>query len=210
MTSHKKYWQSKHQKSDHLATGGATDFARVVNDVIEANSKILELGCGHGHDACYFAEQGHGILATDFSEKVIASNSQRHPYKNLSFEVLDISNPMPFASQSFDVIYASFSLHYFTDAITKQIMQELRRILKPDGYLCFICKSTNDSYYGQGEAMEKDMYAFNGGIKHFFSEAYVRECLGDMFQIQDLENGEKTFFSYLAGYVQVIARPVNV
>jgi ubiquinone/menaquinone biosynthesis C-methylase UbiE len=202
---HKSLWEKKHTQASHLAFGGPTDFAKEVQELIPQNSKLLELGCGHGQDALFFAEQGHEVAATDFSEKTIQANKQTHKHPKLDFGVLDISRPLPFGNEAIDVVYASFSLQYFPDSTTKNIFTELARVLKSGGFLCFICKSTKDFYYGKGIELEKDMYDFNGQIRHFFSEAYTKECLGDDFTIASLESGEKHFYSYPAGFVKAIA-----
>lgn len=36
-----------------------------------SRSRVLVLGCGTGHDAAYFAKQGHTVTAVDFSEEAI-------------------------------------------------------------------------------------------------------------------------------------------
>lgn len=204
----KQLWEKKHTTADQLALGGPTEFAKEVEPLFPRNSKTLELGCGHGQDAFYFAQQGHEVAATDFSEAVIEKNQHRHQLSNLTFGILDISRPFPFANETFDVVYASHALHYFADATTKNIFKELARVLKPGGLLCFICKSTKDFYYGKGHEIEKDMYEFNTETKHFFSETYVRECLDGDFAIEKLESGAKTFYSYSAAYVKAVARKV--
>jgi ubiquinone/menaquinone biosynthesis C-methylase UbiE len=206
MADPKSHWNGKHQAADHLAIGGPTEFAVEVQSFIPEHSKILELGCGHGQDAVYFAKQGHEVAATDFTEVIIEKNQQRHQVPGLTFGLMDISKPMPFSNETFDVIYASFSLHYFPDSTIKNIFKELSRVLKTGGHICFIVKSTKDFYYGKGTEIEKDMYDFNGDAKHYFSEEYVKECLADDYEIVKLESGEKQFFTYPAAYIKTIAR----
>jgi ubiquinone/menaquinone biosynthesis C-methylase UbiE len=204
----KSFWDGKHQSgiADHLAVGEPTEFAVEVQSFLPEHSKILELGCGQGQDAVYFAKQGHEVAATDFSDIVIEKNKQRHQIPGLTFGQLDISRPMPFANETFDVVYSSLSLHYFTDGVTKNIFKELARILKTNGQLSFVVKSIKDFYYDKGTEIEKDMYDFNGDAKHFFSEAYVKECLSGDYEIVKLESGEKQFFTYPAAYIKTIAR----
>lgn len=207
-TSH---WKKRHASgvADHLAFGGPTAFAQEVQALIPKESTILDIGCGQGQDSVFFAKEGHEVAAVDVSEGMIEKNKQRHNHPNLSFGVMDISRPMPFANESFDVIYASFSLHYFTDGITKNIFAELARIIKTGGLFCFICKSTNDHYYGKGLEVEKDMFDFNGQIRHYFSEEYVHELTHGNFEIIKIETGEKNFFSYPAGFIKTIAKRIE-
>lgn len=207
MTDQQAIWNKAHTAGglDHYANI-PTSFAKEVQEIIPPNTYILELGCGAGNDAIFFAEQGHKILSTDFSEVAIEKNKKIYNNKNLTFSVMDCSKLMDFLEQTFDIIYTRLSLHYFTDAVTKNIFAELPRILKPLGYLCFLCKSINDPLYGKGQEIEKDMFNNNGRIRHFFSEEYTKEYLGDMFSIVKLESGQEKFYGEPSAFVKVIAQ----
>lgn len=211
MNNQKQHWSELHSEGriNHYSET-PTDFAQEVLRIIKPSSKVLELGCGVGNDSMAFAKAGHSVLATDFSEVAITKNSERFKHApNLIFEVLDISELMKFQDGEFDVIYARLSLHYFSDETTRKIFQEIHRILKPEGFLCFICKSVKDPLYGKGDEIEKDMFEYNGHVRHFFSEEYVSECLGGYFKIEKIESGEEKFYGSKSAFVKVIARVVK-
>ncbi len=210
MNDQKQHWNQLHSQGaikDYAKK--QTDFAEEVSKTFPASAAVLELGCGLGNDSFFFAKKGHAVISTDFSETVIEQN-QKHYQKqqNLSFQVIDMSKLLPFNDVQFDVIYARLSLHYFTDTITKQLFTEIHRILKNGGLLCFICKSIDDSLYGQGEQIEKDMFQFNGHIRHFFSEEYAKECLTDEYKIKVLETGEEDFYGKQSAFVKVVAQKI--
>lgn len=206
LSPQRQIWDNLHKKGklDH-SFEKQTDFAEEVQNVIPPKSKILELGCGVGNDSFYFAQKGHHVLATDFSHVAIGNNKKRFRENNLQFEVLDMSKPMNFLDNAFDVVYARLSLHYFTDKVTKQIVREIHRILKPNGLLCFLCKSTQDPLYGKSKQIEKDMFDENGHVRHFFSENYVKECLEGMYKIQQLQTGQENFYNSPSAFIKVIA-----
>lgn len=207
MKDQKQHWDEIHKKGNaDYYLGNPTDFAVEVQKIIPAESKILELGCGAGNDSLYFAEKGHIVLATDFSDVAIEKNNNRYKNDNLQFEVLDISKSFKYIDNTFNVIYSRLSLHYFIDSVTKEIFQEIYRILKSEGYLCFICKSVKDPLYGKGTQIEKDMFDNNGHIRHFFSEEYVKECLQDKYSYEVLETGEEKFYGSPSAFVKVIAK----
>lgn len=209
MSSQQDVWNKAHTAGglDHYATD-ATSFAKEVQQIIPQKSYILELGCGAGNDAIFFADNEHKILSSDFSEVAIEKNKKLYTNKNLLFSVIDISKTFEFPDNNFDVIYARLSLHYFTDSTTKSVFNEIYRTLKPSGYLCFVCKSIQDPLYGKGEEVEKDMFNNNGRIRHFFSEKYAKECLGNMFSIIKLESGTEAFYGEPSAYVKVIAQKI--
>ncbi len=76
-----------------------------------AELKILELNCGTGADALYFAKRGHIITATDFSQSMlnIADNkllkqTYRGQYKSC---LLDLKNPA-IPENNFDLVFSNF------------------------------------------------------------------------------------------------------
>ncbi|MFA9288401.1 MAG: class I SAM-dependent methyltransferase [Weeksellaceae bacterium] len=211
MNNQKLHWDALHTQGDiaHYSDK-PTDFAQEVLAVIPPNSHLLELGCGVGNDSIAFAQAGHTVVATDFSQVAVAKNKERFKdTQNLSFKVVDMSSPFDF-SEKFDVVYARLSLHYFTDAITRRIIADIYKLLKPGGYLCFICKSTDDPHYGQGTEIDPDMYENKGHIRHFFSETYVRSLLADKFEIVKLDSGKETFYGSESGFVKVVAKGKSI
>lgn len=206
MNDQQQLWNKLHKKGkvDH-SLNKPTNFAEEVQSLIPPHSKIIELGCGVGNDSAYFARQGHNVLATDFSNVAIENNKKRFKENNLHFEILDMSKPMDFSDNLFDVVYARLTLHYFTDKVTKAIFKEIYRILKPNGLLCFLCKSTNDPLYGKGEQIEKDMFEENNHVRHFFSKEYIKECIEEIFNIQKLKTGQEDFYNSPSGFIKVIA-----
>jgi ubiquinone/menaquinone biosynthesis C-methylase UbiE len=206
----KQHWNSLHKAGDIAQySQKQTDFAEEVNKLIPADSSVLDLGCGSGNDSVYFAKHNHTVLGTDFSDIAIEKNKLH--YQNLpklQFIVQDLSDAFPFKDSSFSVMYARLSLHYFSDKVTKQIFNEIYRVLKIQGLLCFICKSVHDPLYGKGERIEKDMFTFNNHVRHFFSKEYVQECLAGKFEIKLLETGEDSFYNKNSAFVKVIAQKV--
>ena len=79
--------------------------------------------------------------------------------------------------QSFNVIYANLSLHYFKDIVTTDIFSSLYDLLALDGFLFVRCKSVNDFLYGRGTEIEKDMFNNNGKMQHLFSVEYLDQKL---------------------------------
>ena len=200
------HWNNKH-KAGHISkfSEEPNPLAVEVSRFIQIGAKILELGCGAGIDSKYFAEQGFDVVSTDFASVVIAENQERYKnIPNLKFEVLDTKVLNSFKYEDFDLIYARLSLHYFTDIETKLIFKTIKNKLVAGGRLAFLCKSTKDPFYGQGELIEKDMYTLDGHVRHFFSEEYVKECLTNDFKILTLESGDEFFNGKKSSFVKII------
>jgi ubiquinone/menaquinone biosynthesis C-methylase UbiE len=202
------HWNNAHTNQLlHAHSQKQTVFAEEVNGAIPTTAIILELGCGEGNDSIYFAQAGHEITATDFSDVVIAQNRERYSHSSLQFKVQDISHPLRFPDCCFDVVYARLSLHYFPDKATREIFKEIKRVLKRGGSLHFMCKATDDATYGRGEKIEADMYEMNGHVRHFFSETYVRSLLdGVGMALKGMELGEEDLYGRSSAFIKVAAQ----
>lgn len=201
------HWNNAHSQQwlhEHSAT--QTGYAEEVAAQLPAHASILELGCGEGNDSIYFAQQGYEVVATDFSDVVIEQNKARWSDDRLSFAVQDIGQPLAFETASFDAVYARLALHYFSDDTTKQIFNEIARVLKPGGQLHFMCKSTSDGLYGKGELLEADMYELKGHVRHFFSAEYAQRLLDEAGFVQTfIEAGEEKLYDRQSAFIKVVA-----
>ena len=103
------YWNGAHQKytqKDWITK--PTIFATQVVKYFPKGARILELGCGQGQDTKYFIDQGFMIVACDFSQFAL---DQAKTKVNIEFNLVDMSRPLEFQRESFDVIYSHLALH---------------------------------------------------------------------------------------------------
>lgn len=187
--------------------GGPSAFVRAIAPVLPERSSVLELGCGQGADAAYLARCGHDVIACDFVEAVVARNREYfREVDGLAFRVMRTDEPFPDAAGTFDVIYAHLTLHYFRRDVTVGIFREIHRVLRPGGLLAFVCKSDQDRLYGQGTMIEPDMFELHGHVRHFFTEAYARQCLAGGFDVEHLAMRSIELTGETSSVVEVIAR----
>lgn len=130
---------------------------------------ILDLGAGDGSDSLYLREKGHEVIAVDYSKEALELIKRN--IKGVKVKKADISEPLDFEDESFEVIIADLSLHYFNEQTTIFILKEIKRILKPGGHLMARVNSVDDLNYGalQGKKIEENYYFVNGYNKRFFS-----------------------------------------
>lgn len=128
--------------------------------------EILDLGSGNGRDSIFFAHAGHTVTAVDFSKEAMQQLAAHAKEQHLPIStiVADITS-LPFAPDSFDVIYANCSLHYFDEHTTQQVFSTLYTLLRKDGILFARCKSTKNNLSEQT----------NWKSLHLFSKEYMKE-----------------------------------
>lgn len=203
-----KLWDEKHGADEHAAhRAGPAPFGLLAEPFFPRTSRLFEIGCGVGSESKFFADNGHDVLATDISEVVLAQDREYYKGTPISFETLDVSQPLPFNDGAFQVVFSHLALHYYSDAATRAIFSELKRVLETDGILAFACKSTNDSKYGIGEELEKDMFLAKGKhVRHFFTVDYVRSLIGDDYEILELDEVVEHYSKDKSALVRCIAR----
>ncbi len=206
MTS-SSYWEDKHRREIEANSPLSEN---VSQDAVETEkqlgkrSTVLDLGCGTGYDAAYFARSGHVVTATDISASAIQHCVKTHSEKDeITFLTHNTSDPLPFENETFDLVYARLSLHYFDDETTRAVFEEIHRTLSNDGRLFFACKSTNDPLYGKGEVLDEDTYSINGHIRHFFSTKYCQSLCQDLFSIDSIEEIKGNLYGSPSVYVRV-------
>ena len=149
-------------------------------DILEQNKdkEILDLGCGIGADTLYLLERGYNVLSCDFSNEAL--KSIQHNIPNSKTLYLDMMKDFPVEDNTYSLIIADLSLHYFDNETTIHIMKEIKRILKKGGILLSRVASVNDFNFGAGvgEQLEKNYYFEGDYTKRFFDFEDVNKYFG--------------------------------
>lgn len=97
---------------------------------------VLDLGCGAGEAAVYFAIKGAKVTAADISFGMLKKANELAKQHKTSIEVrvCSATDLSTFANESFDIIYAANLLHHVD---IKQCLLEIHKKLKPNGTAYF-------------------------------------------------------------------------
>lgn len=201
----KKLWKKIWKRDDRFTSNkfAKRSFSEIKNKPFKT---LLDVGCGVGVDSIFFAQNRLKVTAVDFSETGIEKLKQtitRKKIKNLTPMLKDISK-LKFKPNSFDVIYAHLSLHYFDDKTTAKIFNNLYKLLRPKGLFFIKCKSTDDRLYGKGKKIAKDIYVRNDHIRHFFSKEYMAEKL-QKFKVLKIKKTSSTYHTYRSFFIEALA-----
>jgi ubiquinone/menaquinone biosynthesis C-methylase UbiE len=97
-----------------------------------AGKRLLEIGCGMGTDLLQFARGGARCTGVDLTPRSVEISSLHFGRYDMwaDFALAD-GEHLPFADESFDVVYSNGVLHHTPD--TAQAIKEAHRVLKPGG-----------------------------------------------------------------------------
>ncbi len=102
-----------------------------ISEVVR-DKEVLELATGPGLLAKHVASAAKRMVATDYSEGMIAEAKKGECPANLTFSVADAMQ-LPFADASFDVVLIANALHIVPDP--ERVLHEIGRVLRPGGIL---------------------------------------------------------------------------
>jgi ubiquinone/menaquinone biosynthesis C-methylase UbiE len=148
-------------------------------------SKILDLGCGPGRDAKFFAERGYQVTGVDISPKMISLAKNSLPEGD--FLVSDIES-LQLNQSSFDAIWASASLLHVSKKAMPAVLTNLYEALKEGGVFYLSMKK------GNGEECTPD-HRYGGVEKvwNYVSEDELTHLLTDHgFKILEKNTHEKS------------------
>jgi len=167
------------------------------------NETILDLGCGNGGNARYLFNKGYRITACDYSTESLNNikslfnleGNNLECSANIITKLFDMREAFPFIDEEVSTIIADLSLHYFSEKKTEEIIGELYRILKKDGYVLARLNSTADINFGAGSGteIEKNYYLINGNYKRFFDEKTIVNYFANWKIITMKEYGIKRY-----------------
>lgn len=115
------------------------DAARLRAEWIpKARGKVLEIGIGSGLNLPFYSSEVEQIVGVDPSPELKEMARKRAAGTSLRVDLLlqSAENPIPVESGSFDTAVTSWSLCSIPDV--PRALDEVRRILKPDGRLLFL------------------------------------------------------------------------
>lgn len=142
---------------------------------------ILELGCGSGKDT---------IVLSDYAETLVSGDLAPKSESQGAVLVLDHSKQLPFENGSFDAVVASLCLHYFRIKKTKEIIEEISRVLKPQGiFVCRVNSYKDENYGAVGyPEVELGLYNVNGEHKRFFEEQEIRSLWAQGYSLRTISH----------------------
>jgi len=94
--------------------------------------EVLEIATGPGLLARHVAPAAKRMVATDYSDGMIAEAKKGECPANLTFEVADAMNLL-YADNSFDAVLIANALHIVPDPV--KALNEIERVLRPGGLL---------------------------------------------------------------------------
>lgn len=148
--------------------------SRIVPIIYEIpdGAKVLDVGCNSGEFIKYLRDKkGCDVTGADISAKVVDICKE----KGLNAVLCD-ADKLPFPDGTFDVVTLMEVLEHFHEPVP--YLKEIRRVLKPSGFLLGTCPHAN---------LERYIWDDHRLHQQYYDEAGIRKDLGQAFEVSHLQ-----------------------
>jgi ubiquinone/menaquinone biosynthesis C-methylase UbiE len=120
-----------------LTVGGEGRFRQLALEglTIEPNTQVLDLCCGSGQTTKFLVQRSQHVTGLDASPLSIERAKQNVPQAEC---VEAFAEKMPLSDNTFDIVHTSAAMHEMEPQQLRQILQEVHRVLKPDGVFTMV------------------------------------------------------------------------
>lgn len=155
---------------------------REMEEAGEVAGRVLDVGCGLGDNALFFAERGYQVTGIDVSPSVIDRNRNKARERGLQAEFLVAdATTMEGVTGPFGTIVDSALMHCLDEKAQQNYLSALHRICAPGARLHLLCFS---------DRLPAEIPAYRN------SEAYLRATFSQGWRIHRLERrGYATTFT---------------
>ncbi|CAI8942957.1 MULTISPECIES: class I SAM-dependent methyltransferase [Bacillus] len=147
--------------------------------------KVLELGCGPGRNAIYFAEKGCLVDAVDLSQESIQWATERAKEKNVNINfIYNNIFDLQIEEGTYDIVYDSGCFHHIAPHRRMSYIDLVKKALKPGGYFAITC-FVQGGELGGADITDWEVYklqSLKGGLG--FTDKKLRAIFKDFSEVE--------------------------
>lgn len=99
--------------------------------------KLLDIGCGEGRNAVFFARNGYQVTAFDLSSAGVEKARRMAEEIGVSLEVF-VADLLEFRlKEPFDIFFSTGTLHYIPEELRAEILSNYKQFTSPTGLHVF-------------------------------------------------------------------------
>ncbi len=135
-----RYWVAATQEADEesyeaSAVRDSRALVEGLRDRIDAEARVLDLGCGIGRMTAQLTDRFAEVVGVDVSPEMVDKARELHGgAANLRFEANNGADLGDFEDDSFDLVFSYSVLPHLPPSVLRAYFAEVNRVLRPGGW----------------------------------------------------------------------------
>ena len=143
--------------------------------------KILDIGCGEGKDAVFFARCGYDVSAFDISEAGLEKTKRLADHARVHVRTFRANLWDYRLDEKYDVLFSSGALHYIKPELRDEVMANYKAHVNKDGLVAFHV-FVEKPFIAPPPEKESHSYLWKSGqLFTYFHDWYIEQCTEYVF-----------------------------
>lgn len=135
--SYNKNYSEKYYYWGKIPSSTAKKLIEILSKINLPGKKLMDLGCGEGRDAIFFAKKGFDVLAIDISEQGLKKAEKYAEEEKIKIETLKKNIIDYRLDKKYDIIISTGTLHYLPPKQRAEKFQNYKEFTNNGGINAF-------------------------------------------------------------------------
>ena len=194
-------WEERFSSNGYLFGKGPNYFLTSCQNLLPTSGRVLAVADGEGRNGVWLAEQGLGVVSTDFAptaQKKAASLAKEH---EVEIEIIEADvHTWDYPLEAFDVIVEIFT-QFSSPAQREQKWAGMKKALKPGGLMIIQGYSPKQLEFGTGGPKL---------LENLYTKSMLEEAFADFHDVriveEELEMAEGDAHGGMSAVIRFVAR----
>jgi len=177
------YYEDDYRKKDYFWGVIPSTMCLKVLELLppEKQLKLLDIGCGEGKDAVFFARCGYDVSAFDISEAGLEKTKRLADKANVNVRTFRANLLDYRLDEKYDVLYSSGVLHYLKPELRDEIMSNYKANINDNG-IAALHTFVKKPFIAPSSDKTKNTYLWKSGqLFTYFHDWYIEHCTEYVF-----------------------------
>ena len=133
----------KYKEHKALTTQSREPFFELTKKYLNTSSIVLDIGAGDTSFADYLSLNPENTFLIDGNKESVYNMKLKYP----NSQHFKLKNKLPFSNTKFDLIHCSHFIEYLYPNQVYDLLKEINRTLKPNGFLIISTPLMHDKFY---------------------------------------------------------------
>ena len=177
------YYESDYRKEEYFWGVQPSMMCLKVLELLPPDRplKILDIGCGEGKDAVFFARCGYDVSAFDISEAGLEKTKRLADKARVRVRVFRANMWDYRLNEKYDVLFSSGALHYIKPELRNEVMADYKSHVNENGIVSFHVFVEKPFISAPPEKEENSHHWKSGQLFTYFHDWYIEHCTEYVF-----------------------------